>query len=206
MVELTEAQIYYLNNLICSKIESKTLRSEILDHCCCSIESLMEKGKSFDEACQEALCLLHPAGLSKIEMDVHFALNQLIPLFMKKLLYLSGFIATFSLGVGMLFRFMHWPRADELLIAGNLFLMFTMLSLLTQLLRFPAAFQGLTYARTLSGVIAGILIAVGSIFKIFHWPTANIQFIVGMVILTVVFIPLFFWQLYQREMRSSAAA
>lgn len=87
MVELTEAQIDHLNDLICSKIESKTLRSEILDHCCCSIESLMEKGKSFDEACQEALCLLHPAGLSEIEMDVQIALNQIIPLIMKKTLF-----------------------------------------------------------------------------------------------------------------------
>lgn len=206
MAELTENQIEQVIVHLEHQIERKLLRNELIDHCCCAVEELLDKGHSFDDALRRAIHNLHPNGLSAIETDVQIALNQIIPLLMKKLLYFSGFIASFSLGAGLLFRFMHWPGVTEIMLMGNLFLFLTMVSLLVQLLRFPSAFQGLTYARTLSGVIAGMLIAVGMVFKMFHWPSANIQFMLGMVILTVVFIPLFFWQLYQREMRNSAAA
>jgi hypothetical protein len=158
MVELTHAQIDQLQELICRRIENKTLQSEILDHCCCSLESLMEKGKNFDEACQEALCLLHTAGLSEIEMDVQIALNQIIPLIMKKTLFFSGIIATFAISAGLLFKFMKWPEGQLLMLIGNLFLLFSMIGLLIQLIRFPAAFKGISFKRTLIGTIAGLLI------------------------------------------------
>jgi len=199
MVELTHAQIDQLQELICRRIENKTLQSEILDHCCCSIKSLMEKGKNFDEACQEALCLLHPAGLSEIEMDVQIALNQIIPLIMKKTLFFSGIIATFAISAGLLFKFMKWPEGQLLMLIGNLFLLFSMIGLLIQLIRFPAAFKGISFKRTLIGTIAGLLISTGLIFKIMHWPSANIQFTLGMGLLIVFFLPIFFWEIYSKE-------
>lgn len=206
MVELTNAQIDHLQELICRKIESKTLRSEILDHCCCSIESQMGRGKNFNEACQEALRLLHPVGLSEIELDVHIALNQIIPIIMKKILFFSGFIATFAISASLMFKFMKWPEGQLLMLIGNVFLLFSMIGLLIQLLRFPAAFKGLTFKRTLIGTIAGLLISTGLIFKIMHWPWANIPFTLGMGLLIVLFLPLFFWEIYKKEILNKQVA
>jgi hypothetical protein len=205
MVELTNAQIDQLQELICKRIEDKTLQSELLDHCCCSIESQMDKGKNFDEACQEALRLLHPAGLSEIEMDVQIALNQIIPLIMKKTLFFSGIIATFAISAGLLFKFMKWPEGQLLMLIGNLFLLFSMIGLLIQLIRFPAAFKGISFKRTLIGTFAGLLISNGLIFKIMHWPSANIQFSLGMGLLIVFFLPIFFWEIYSKEILNKQA-
>lgn len=51
----------------------------------------------------------------------------------------------------------------------------------------------------ISGIIAGALIAIGGIFKIFHWPGANILTLLGMMTLIIVFLPSVFIGKYKTE-------
>lgn len=205
MAELTANQLELINASIQSQVTDSQLQIELLDHCCCLIEHQLDEGVDFNRALQQALFQLHHQGLQAVESDLYFSLNQIIPILMKKLLYFSGFFCALTLSTGLLMRFMHWKGGDVMLLLGHLFLFISMINLFIQLLRFPAAFKGITYFRMLSGVLSGMLIAVGATFKIFHWPTANIQFASGMILFTTVFVPLFFWQLYQRELRSERA-
>lgn len=49
------------------------------------------------------------------------------------------------------------------------------------------------------GIVSCILITLGGLFKIFHWPTAGIQLLIGMIILCFVFMPLAFLSSYKVE-------
>ncbi|PQJ13163.1 hypothetical protein CJD36_003320 [Flavipsychrobacter stenotrophus] len=53
--------------------------------------------------------------------------------------------------------------------------------------------------RVIAGFVAGVLISSGSMFKIMYLPSANIQTMLGMVVLNFVFLPIFFYQLYKQS-------
>ena len=50
----------------------------------------------------------------------------------------------------------------------------------------------------ISGLVSAISILTGSIFKILHWPGANILFVIGMFLMAVLFLPLFFALRYKQ--------
>jgi hypothetical protein len=50
----------------------------------------------------------------------------------------------------------------------------------------------------ISGLVSAISILTGSIFKIMHWPGANILFVIGMFLMAVLFLPLFFALRYKQ--------
>jgi hypothetical protein len=70
-------------------------------------------------------------------------------------------------------------------------------------MRFPSDFPATSRMRSISGAAGGLIIGAGSVFKIMHWPGANILTLLGMLLIIFVFVPLFFWQLYKREIQTS---
>ncbi len=203
MAELSDIEYELVVQTIESAIQDQQLQLELIDHCCCSIEELMNGGHTFNNALNCALSLLSPDGIHEIEVELNQLLTPQIPTHMKITLYFSGFLAAFFLLIGFLFRFMQWPFADRLLFVGDATLIVAMTTLLLAIIRFPAAYGGQSYVRSLAGAAGGFLIGTGSIFKLMHWPGANVQILLGMLIITFVFVPLFFWQLYKREIQSS---
>lgn len=203
MVELTEKQFEMVNDQISSSIGNRQLCLELIDHTCCHIEEMLENGIAFDEALKRSISLLAPDGLHDIEVELDHVLKPQIPKIMKTSLYFFGFIASFCILLGIMFRIQHWPGADYLLLIGDLSLVFCMLTLLISVARFPAAFDSVSRVRTIAGAIGGFLLGVGGAFKVLHWPTAGIQLVLGMAIVAFVFLPIFFWQLYRKEMAAS---
>jgi hypothetical protein len=120
---------------------------------------------------------------------------------MKKTVYFSGFVATFCILIGLMFKIMHWPGATAILITGNLSLSVCLLAILYGLLTNKTTFPRMTYSRILFGVVGGMLLASGIFFKIMHWPGASILLVLGMFLITFIFLPIFFWQLYRSEMK-----
>jgi hypothetical protein len=57
-------------------------------------------------------------------------------------------------------------------------------------------------ARMLVGFAAVLLISVGSIFKSLLYPGSNMLVLSGMVLLNLVFLPMFFYHLYKQALQS----
>lgn len=203
MAELTEKQFDVVNDQISSSIGNRQLCLELIDHACCHIEEMLDNGIAFDEALKRSISLLAPDGLHDIEVELDHVLQPQIPKIMKTSLYFFGFIASFCILLGIMFRVQHWPGADVMLLIGDVSLVFCMLTLLISVALVPAAFVGATRVRSLAGAIGGLLLGSGGAFKVMHWPSASIQMVLGMAIVAFVFLPIFFWQLYTREMRAS---
>jgi hypothetical protein len=59
-------------------------------------------------------------------------------------------------------------------------------------------FKTMNTTLRISGLVSAISILTGSIFKILHWPGANILFVIGMFLMAALFLPLFFALRYKQ--------
>lgn len=180
-------------------IEHLPLAEELLDHLCCHIEAAMDDGQPFDQARREALAALAPAGLHEIQ-ELHNHLITLNPqTSMKKAFFLVAFATAFTLANALLFRQLHWPGADYLMLTGALLLLLGMPISAVLAFRQPGSLSLAERSRVILGLVAGTCIATGALFKFMYWPGANMSFMVGMLVLNLGFFPLYFYQLYQRS-------
>ena len=201
MAELSDATYDVIVQRVTVTITDVQLQSELIDHCCCAVEELMNLGLPCEEAIDRAFLRLAPDGLHEIEDAFNHIQTPLILTIMKKTVYFSGFVAAFCILIGLMFKIMHWPGATAILITGNLSLSVCLLAILYGLLTNKTTFQRMTFSRILFGIVGGMLVASGIFFKIMHWPGANILLVIGMFLITFIFLPIFFWQLYRSEMK-----
>jgi hypothetical protein len=199
MAELTDIQTERIFGEVKAAIKNERLQTELIDHCSCLIEDMLSQGVPFEQALKRSVSILGGLQLSDIEVELESVLHLKPSRPMKTTLFFSGFVAAFCILSGIAFRILHWPGADYLLLTGDLSLILCMLVLITSVIRYPNAFPRSSAIRTMSGAIAGLLLGNAGAFKIMHWPTANIQMLLGMSLLVLVFLPLFFWNLYKRE-------
>jgi hypothetical protein len=199
MAELTDIQTERIFGEVKAAIKNERLQTELIDHCSCLIEDMLSQGVPFEQALKRSVSILGGLQLSDIEVELESVLHLKPSRPMKTTLFFSGFVAAFCILSGITFRLLNWPGADYILLTGDLSLILCMLVLIISVIRYPAAYTRLAAIRTMSGAIAGLLIGNAGVFKIMHWLSANIQMLLGMALLVLVFLPLFFWNLYKRE-------
>jgi hypothetical protein len=201
MAELTDVMYDVIVQRVTVTITDVQLQSELIDHCCCIVEELINLGMTCEEAIDQAFLRLAPEGLHEIEDAFNHIQPSLILSIMKKTVYFSGFVASFCILIGLMFKIMHWPGASAILVAGNLSLSVCLLSILFGLITNKTTFPRLTYTRILFGIVGGMLVASGIFFKIMHWSGGSILLVLGMFLITFIFLPIFFWQLYRSELK-----
>ena len=86
---------------------------------------------------------------------------------------LSGVSATLVLSAGIVLKFMHMPGAAAGIVTGTLLfsLIFLPLMLVLRLREKKAMTERVMVSLS---AITGILISMGILFKLMHWPMANI--------------------------------
>lgn len=199
-MRLSEEKVEWLANKIASStISSTTLRDDLLDHFCCTVEHFMQKGLSFEDAFEKAKIEIAPNGLNEIQKETVFLLNNSNTIKMRKLMFAFGLIFAIMLSLGSLFKLMYWPYANMLLMIGILGMGFVFLPLvLTYMLRNSAQKVMSEKLRNILGVTAGMLFALASLFKIFHLMGADILLVLSFVIFTFGFLPFTFFKMYKK--------
>lgn len=86
--------------------------------------------------------------------------------------------------LGILFKMLHWPGANVLLVSSGILLVITLAFLLVRE-RGP-----ITVRLHLPAMLLGSLMAVvtGGLFKIMHWPGANMLLMTGLIVCAVWFL------------------
>ncbi len=119
---------------------------------------------------------------------------------MKKFMHIASFFAAVSLTTGLLFKNMHWPGASILLLLGTFLFVFALLPLI-----FYKAYQREQSAdvklklKVAFGYFGFALLAAGFLFKMLHWPTANVQIGLGIILLNLGYFPLVFLKMYRQS-------
>lgn len=198
MVELTEQNISEIELLIEARgVEMKELSYDLVDHVCCMVEEKMESGKSYSSALEESIASFGKKGIRKIQEETTFLLTKNI-LAMRRTMHITGITSATLLLLGSIFKIQHWPGAGLMFVLGaaGLCLLFMPLFLAVRIKEKPGK---LTTVSNIIGVLGGIALCFGILFKIMHWPFANILMNTGSFLLVLLFLPIYIYNGYKTK-------
>lgn len=191
--QLSEQQIVFiLDDIRARGIETESLQQNLLDHICCIVEQGLEENGDFEAFYQSVIPRFYKQDLREIEEETALLLTFKNYYAMKKVMIVSGVATVLSFVVGSMFKVMHWPGANVLLVLG-----FAGISLLFLPLLFIFKVRELPVARDRAilalGIFSGSLYFLAMLFQLQHWPGARIIWLGNLTISFFVFLPLYFF-------------
>jgi len=170
-----------------ARITFSHLADELIDHICCEVESLMNRGKTFDEAYDLIKQQTGIKVLQKIQENTHYLIDKNYRR-MKMTMKITGTVSLAMLGLATVMKIFHWNGASILLLLGFLLLC---------LVFFPSAIYA-NYKEVkikgskilhLSMLIGGILFMTGVLFKVLHLKGSAELLSAGWVFILFIFLP-----------------
>lgn len=190
---ISDQQIdFILDDISARGVKMVSLQQDLLDHVCCIIEQNLEDDGDFEEFYYSTISTFYAKELYEIEAETIHLLIHKNYYVMKKIMLCSGSFSASLLSVGILFKFMHWPGAAVIIFAGVLVLSFVFLPLLFTL---KAKEKKETKAKIVIGLgaLASIALSLGVMFKIMHWPFANVLCLSALFIMVFLFLPIYYF-------------
>lgn len=198
MEYLTEKHISEITTLIKAKgVEMEELLYDLVDHVCCMIEEKMEQGKNYTSALDETMSSFGNKGIRNIQEETTYLLTKNI-LVMRKTMHIIGITSAVMLLLGSIFKIQHWPGAGVMYVLGAAFLCLVFMPLYLTV-RAKEKVGKLNTITNVIGVISAIALCFGILFKIMHWPMANMLMNVGGFILILIFLPLYLYNSYKNK-------
>lgn len=193
MYYLSDHQIdYILSDIRARGVEMEDLQQSLLDHICCIIEQNLGENGDFEGFYQKTIPTFYKDALWEIEEETISLLMFKHYYTMKKLMIGSGAFSAFAMSIGILFKFMHWPGAAVLLVLGIvsasllfLPLFFTLKAKEKQSVKDKAVIA--------IGALSASLLSLSILFKVMHWPYANMMGGLALLMLAAVFLPVYFF-------------
>lgn len=193
MYTLSEQQIEFISNDISARgIAMVSLQHDLLDHICCIIERELEPDGDFGRFYLGVISRFYKTDLREIEEETVFLLTNKHFYTMKKTMFISGGLSVFLLTAGVILKFLHLPGAAIMLVLGIFLMSFIFIPIMFTL-RIKENKETSNRAVAFIGGISAVLISLGVLFKIMHWPGANIMCIGALLIMIFLFIPVYFF-------------
>lgn len=192
MYQISDKQIDYIFNDISARgVEMESLQQNLVDHVCCIIEQNLETNGDFEDFYQKTIKTFYKDALWEIEEETLLLLTFKNYYTMKKIMIRSGAVSAITMTVGIFFKFMHWPGAAALIILGIFISSFVFIPLLFTL---KAKEKQNAKDKLILGLatFSGILISLAVLFKVMHWPGANVMGITFVCVMVLLYIPLYF--------------
>ncbi|HEX5002941.1 MAG TPA: hypothetical protein VFW78_10645 [Bacteroidia bacterium] len=189
MYQLNDEQITFISNDIRARgVEMESLQDDLLDHICCIIENRLEATGDFHQFYANVIQSFYKKELREIETETILLLQNKNYYTMKKVMINSGILSAIIMSVGIFFKFQHLPGAGVLIFTGILLFSFLFLPLLF-VLRLKEKQHKNDKILLGLGSLSAILISIGTLFKIMHWPGANVLGISSVVVLVLFYLP-----------------
>ncbi len=193
MYVLSEKQIdFILNDIKIRGVEMEDLQLNLLDHICCVIENELEPDGDFENFYLKTIPRFFKKELKEIEEETILLLTFKNYYAMKKSMTISGATSVAMLIMGSLFKIMHWPGAGILLVLGIALSSLVFLPLLT-ILKTKEVSVIQDKLVLILGTVVGILFCNFVLFKVMHWPGANILLFSSLSIAFFIFLPIYFF-------------
>lgn len=193
MYQLSDQQIDYIFNDISARgVEMESLQQNMVDHVCCIIERDLEENGDFGSFYEKTIRSFYKDALWEIEEETLQLLIFKNYYTMKKIMIVSGMISVFGFIAGSIFKIMHWPGANILMIFPILLMCFAFLPILF-VLKVKEKNETRDKVTLGIGTSLGILFCLSVLFKMMHWPGANTLNLLVILLLLFVFIPAYFF-------------
>lgn len=197
MYSLSEHEVdFILDDIEKQGITTEDVRFNILDHVCCIIENEMSDDRNFNEFYKDTIARFYRKELGEIEEETQVLLTFKNYYAMKRTLKISGIISIILIMIGVTFKTMHWPGAGISVVLGLAFfsLIFIPLNIV---LKFKDDEEKSNRLIMTVGLITASFATIGVLFKIMHWPWANIIMFSSLLVFMIVFIPIYFFVKYK---------
>lgn len=193
MYTLSDQQIGFISDDIRARgIAMVSLQQDLLDHICCIIEATFDGKDDFEGFYRKTISTFYERDLGEIEEETVRLLTFKNYYTMKKIMLGSGGVSVALMTVGIVMKFLHLPGAAMLLVLGGTVLSFLFLPLLF-ILKMKEKGKAIDRAILGVGMCSAMLVSLGILFKMMHWPGANIMSISALGLLLLVFLPIYFF-------------
>lgn len=192
MYKVTDEQIdFILDNIKTNGVTIEDLQYNLLDHICCIIENEITEGEDFYKFYGNIMPRFFNKELKEIEQETNNLLTFKNYYAMKNTLKISGIISAVFTLFGAMFKTMHWPGAGPLIVVGGL--MFSLIFLpLMIVLKFKDEESKTDKWVFAFGFLMAMGAATGIIFKIMHWPGANLMMRWSTTFFLFGYVPLYY--------------
>ncbi|NOQ76132.1 MAG: hypothetical protein GQ574_29295 [Crocinitomix sp.] len=197
MYKISENEVdFILDDITKRGIVTEDVRDNIVDHVCCIIENEMKMGEDFFKFYGNTIARFFRKELREIEVETRDLLTFKYYYAMKRTLKITGLLSAAFIVLGGLFKLQHWPGAGLLLLAGLLIfsLIFVPLNII---LKYQDDKEKKNRIIMIIGFLTTIVGTLGVLFKVMHWPFANILFYGSFITFFLIFIPIYFFTKYK---------
>lgn len=190
---ISDQQIdFILDDISARGVKMVSLQQDLLDHVCCIIEQNLEQDGNFESFYFSEITKFYVKQLAEIEDETINLLIHKNYYVMKKIMLISGSLSASLLSLGILFKFMHWPGAAIIVFVGVILLSLVFLPLLF-VLKAKEKKENKEKVVIGLGALAAISLSLGVLFKIMHWPLANVLCIAALFIIVFLFLPIYYF-------------
>ena len=191
MYQLSESQIdYILNDISARGVEMEDLQLNLLDHVCCIIEQELEADGDFETFYLQTIEKFYKSSLREVEEETKLLLTFKNYYVMRKVMMNSGYVSSVLILIGLFFKFMHWPGAAICLVLGIGGASLIYIPLLFTV-RVKEKNELRDKLQLAAASIAGILMSLGILFKVMHWPFSFQLSLLAMAFLILLFLPIY---------------
>ena len=192
MYSLSDKQVdFVLDDIGKRGIITEDVKYNILDHVCCIIENEMNEGMNFEKVYGNTIARFYQNELSEIEVETQKLLTFKHYYAMKRTLKITGITSIILIILGIIFKSMHWPGAGILIVLGGAFFSLVFIPL-NIVLKFQDDKESGNRIIMTIGMLSASAATLGVLFKIMHWPYANVLMFSSLLVFILVFIPIYF--------------
>lgn len=198
MVELSKNQVQYiLKDIHRNGIQNEDLAHNLLDHICCILEEELDDTHSFETHYPLVFKRFFKREMVEIEEETQLLLTFQNYYAMKNVMIKSGFLSSILFIIGAVLKIAHLPGAAALLLLAAA--VFSLVFLPIFFVFKSKNSSGSTKLIIGSGVLFGIIFCIATLFKVMHWPGANLLWKIGLADLFFLFLPLYFFNGIRNE-------
>lgn len=192
MRNVTDEEIdFILDDITKRGVVTEDVKYNILDHVCCIIENEMPLEENFKKFYENTIAKFYHEELSEIEQETRKLITFKYYHAMKRTLKISAVISILFIMIGVTFKAMHWPGAGVAVVLGLAFFSLVFIPL-NIVMKFRDDKEKSNRLIMTVGMVTASAATVGVLFKIMHWPTANIIMFSSLLVFMLVFIPIYF--------------
>ncbi len=190
------------DDLVSRGLTYDRLIDDVLDHVCCMVEEFMSNGNDFETSYDQVLETIGEKRLPEIQHQTLLNLDKKFQR-MKNFTYVFGLTSAIVTIVGSLFKKMHWPGAGILITVGMMLIVFVFLPLYF-ITNHKEQVERKNPVYAIVGYLTIALLLVGAVFKIQHWPGANMVIYASIGFLLIGFVPLYVVNAFQKSGKEKA--
>ncbi|MGL5889677.1 MAG: GldL-related protein [Bacteroidia bacterium] len=204
-MEISDEQVEFIRSDLQERgISMSSLRDGLLDHLCCMIESDASE-TDFGEAYRRVIREFGEFEFLPLQEETTELIQTLQKNTMNKTLRITGFLSCAFIIAGSIFKFMHWPGANILLILGT-FVLAVLFTPVFFIYRYKTGeVSNRNTVLAVIGAAGSILLGVGTCFKFMHYPGAAMLMYSGIAVLMLGYVPVYLMSVYRKSLNVTNA-